>query len=112
VIITEEGTENVVTLNDKVYDGKEITADGKYILKVVSKDSMGNTTESVVKFEIVNKVITPEPENPTIPEPENPSNPDLPQTGSMIGSGLIAIGGIVAVAAGVVISKKRKKEDN
>ncbi|MEG0669906.1 S8 family serine peptidase, partial [Clostridium sp.] len=52
VIITEEGTENVVTLNDKVYDGKEITSDGKYILKVVSKDSAGNITESVINFSI------------------------------------------------------------
>lgn len=117
VITTEKDTENVITLNGKSYAGEEISAEGKYELKVVSKDVAGNVKEVTISFEIVKKLVNPDPEKPNKPDPEKPAKPDsnLPQTGAIVGSTLLLIGGIVIIGfgvVGVIIMNKKKKEDN
>ena len=55
VTITANTVDNstiTMMLNDKVYDGKEISEDGIYNLVVVAKDKAGNETKKVVNFTI------------------------------------------------------------
>lgn len=117
-----------VRLNGKPYAGEEISAEGKYELKVVSKDGAGNVTEVTISFEIVKKIVNPDPdpEKPNKPDPEKLTKPgdsgkpdsNLPQTGAVVGSTLLLIGGVVIIGFGVagVIAmnkkKKKKKEEN
>ncbi len=121
VITTEKDTENTITLNDKSYNGEEITAEGKYVLKVVSKDDAGNATTVTISFEIKHKAVDPNPGDPTDPKPEDPkpekpekpSKPGtgLPQTGSIVGSTLLVLAGVAVVAIGAfgLIKKKSDK---
>lgn len=119
-ITVEEGAETTVTLNDKAYNGETISEVGKYTLKIVAKNSVENSTEVVINFEIVEKPVDPDPEKPSKPDPEEPSKPDpekpskptkpnLPQAGAIVGGTLMAVAGVIVVVAGLVILKKKRK---
>ena len=91
-------------------------------------DEAGNVS-AVVEYKMTEKPEKPEnpekPEKPEKPEnPEKPSNPStgkpsnpgtpskptgkIPQTGGMVGSGVMALGGIITVAIGSLVLKRKK----
>lgn len=123
VVTVEDGAETTMTLNGNLYNCEEISAIGKYVLKITSKDNIGNVTELVFNFEIIEKSEKPDPEEPGKPNPEEPGKPDdgdseetgkpskpnLPQTGSIVGGTLMALVGVAVLGAGLVVLKRRKK---
>lgn len=131
VVKSEEGSELVVTLNDKAYNNEEIKDNGKYTLKVVSKDKAGNETVKILEFTIKlpvapgpNPTPTPNP-NPT-PNPgagtvtdgagtaNTSSNQDLnktiPYTGGQNPNYVVVLG-LMLVGTGItcIIRKREKK---
>ncbi|WP_346878248.1 S8 family serine peptidase [Clostridium sp. UBA7791] len=102
-----------------------VKVDVKATIYARAIDEVGNISE-IVKYKMTEKPEKPEnPGNPEKPEnPEKPSNPStgkpsnpgtpskptgkIPQTGGMIGSGVMALGGIITVAIGSLVLKRKK----
>jgi subtilisin family serine protease/CRISPR/Cas system-associated protein Cas5 (RAMP superfamily) len=79
-------------------------------------DEAGNVSE-VVEYKMSEKPTTEKPEKPENPEKpgniEKPNNPNksvnnLPQTGSMVGSCVMALGGVITSAIGALVLKRKK----
>ncbi len=105
-----------------------VKVEEKVIIYARAIDEAGNIS-AVVEYKMTEKPEKPEepgnPEKPSNPEkPEKPSNPStgkpsnpstsskptgkIPQTGGMVGSGVMALGGIITVAIGSLVLKRRK----
>jgi len=102
-----------------------VKVDEKATIYARAIDEAGNISE-IVEYKMTEKPGKPEnPEKPEKPEnPEKPSNPStgkpsnpgtpskptgkIPQTGGMVGSGVMALGGIITVAIGSLVLKRRK----
>lgn len=74
VVSSNEESDLIVTLNDKLYNGEVINQEGKYTIKVVAKDLAGNISEITKSFIIKFKEeAKPNPTPTPIPNPgKNP----------------------------------------
>ena len=91
-------------------------------------DEAGNVSE-VVEYKVPEKPTTENPENPDKPGTDNPEKPskespntnkpskpnkpskqenNLPQTGGMVGSGVMALGGVITAVIGAVALRRKK----
>ncbi|MGL5354356.1 MAG: LPXTG cell wall anchor domain-containing protein, partial [Clostridium sp.] len=117
-------------LNDKTYNGEEIKDNGKYLLKVISKDKAGNITEVLKEFTVKLPVApgpnpTPTPTPTPTPNPgggtvsdgggaaPNNSNQDLskviPYTGGQ-NPMYVVILGLILVGAGLTFIIRKRNE--
>lgn len=108
-VIWSSSDENIAT----VINGKIVAKEkGNVIIKVISEE--GGYTD-ICKVTIKDKPSKPEkpnkpgkPSNPEKPsKPEKPSNPNLPQTGSVFGSDISMLLGMIAISTSVALKKRK-----
>lgn len=101
ITINEQNITTKLSLNGKPYDGKAISQDGQYELKIDATDRAGNTSSITVKFVVDN--------GKGSSSSSSTSGGKLAKTGSPIDMNVLVGLGILLIGAGFTIMFTRRK---